>query len=171
MHPAGQQQQRRGNSTRMPLMYSSSLPPGPLLPGPPIPLRYGGNSTYQQPLGGIGGGGGGGMKHHQRGGGNRGGRGGSIIPHRQQRPTAGSRYHPYAFRQPLPPQQQRSYRPTQFAPRTPAAYMGTSLARRTTHETFVLQEPLRACHNPSTNRFTQRKCNAIRRSSCVTATF
>lgn len=29
----------------------------------------------------------------------------------------------------------------------------------------------RACHNPSTSRFTQRKCNVIRRSSCVTATF
>jgi hypothetical protein len=36
---------------------------------------------------------------------------------------------------------------------------------------LVLQEPLRACHNPSTNRFTQRKCNGIRRSSCVMGTF
>lgn len=118
MHPVGQQQQRRGSSTRMPLMYSPSLPPAPLLPVPPPGLRYGGQGTYQQSSGG-----GGGMKHHQRGSGNRTGRG-SIIPHRQQRPTAGSRYHPYTFRPPLPPQQQRTYRPAQPLPRTPAALMG-----------------------------------------------
>ncbi|CAF0723075.1 unnamed protein product [Adineta ricciae] len=120
MHPVGQQQQRRGNSTRMPMMYSSSLPPVPLLSGPP-PLRYGGGSigAYQQSASGIGG-----MKHHQRGGGNRTGRG-SAPTHRQQRPAAGSRYHPYPFRQPLPPQQQRSYRPAHPIPRTPAALMGT----------------------------------------------
>lgn len=123
MHPVGQQQ-RRGNSTRMPLMYSTSLPPAPLLPPPP--LRYGGIGTYQQSATGSGGGGGGGggMKHHQPRGGNRGGRGSTII-HRQQRPITNSRYHPYPFRQPLPPQQQqRSYRPAQPLPRTPAL-MGT----------------------------------------------
>ncbi len=118
MHPVGQQQQqqqRRSNSLRMPLMYSTSLPPAPLLPVPP-PARYGGIGIYQQSTGG--------MKHHQRGSGNRAGRG-SVITHRQQRPTAGSRYHPYPFRQPLPPQQQqRSYRPAQPLPRTPAALMG-----------------------------------------------
>ncbi|CAF1019916.1 unnamed protein product [Adineta steineri] len=128
MHPVGHQQQRRGNSTRMPLMYSTSLPPAPLLPVPPLPLRYGGGGggggggvgTYQQSASGSGG-----MKHHQRGSGNRPGRG-SIIPHRQQRPIASSRYHPYTFRQPLPPQQQqRSYRPVHSLPRTPAALMGT----------------------------------------------
>lgn len=125
MHPVGQQQQRRGNSTRMPLMYPAPLPPAPLLPGPPPTLRYGGGlNPYQQSVGGSGGGGGG-MKHHQRGSGNRLGRG-SVVPHRQQRPAAGSRYHPYPFRQPLPPQQQqRSYRPAHPAPRTPAL-MGTS---------------------------------------------
>ncbi len=119
MHPVGQQQQRRGNSTRMPLMYPPSLPPAPLLPPPA--LRYGGIGTYQQSPSGSGG-----MKHHQSRGGNRGGRG-STITHRQQRPIANSRYHPYPFRQPLPPQQQqqqRSYRPAQPLPRTPAALMG-----------------------------------------------
>jgi hypothetical protein len=130
MHPVGQQQQRRGNSTRMPLMYTTSLPPAPLLQAPPPALRYGGIGTYLQSATGIGGGGGGGgMKHHQRGGGNRGGRG-STITHRQQRPTSGSRYHPYPFRQPLPPQQQqqqqRFYRPAQPFPRTPAL-MGKDL--------------------------------------------
>ncbi len=118
MHPVGQQQ-RRGNSTRMPLMYPTSLPPGPLLPPPT--LRYGGLGTYQQSASGSGGGG---MKHHQSRGGNRGGRG-SATTHRQQRPIPNSRYHPYPFRQPLPPQQQqRSYRPVQSFPRTPAALMG-----------------------------------------------
>lgn len=120
MHSVGQQQQqRRGNSTRMPLMYSGSLPPAPLLSGPPQASRYGGIGNFQQPTSGTGG-----MKHHQRGSGNRGGRG-SIITHRQQRPTASSRYHPYPFRQPLPPsqQQQRSYRPAHPLPRTPAALM------------------------------------------------
>ncbi|CAF3406828.1 unnamed protein product [Rotaria sp. Silwood1] len=122
MHPVGQQQQqRRGNSTRMPLMYSNSLPPAPLLSGPPQTLRYGVISNFQQSTTGSGGGG---MKHHQRGSGNRGGRGSTTI-HRQQRPTAGSRYHPYQFRPPLPPQQQRSYRPAHPLPRTPAALMGT----------------------------------------------
>ena len=117
MHPGGQQQQqRRSNSTRMPLMYTPSLPPAPLLPPPT--LRYGGLVPYQQPTSGSGG-----MKHHQSRGGNRGGRG-STITHRQQRPTANSRYHPYPFRQPLPPQQQRSYRPAHPLPRTPAALMG-----------------------------------------------
>ncbi|CAF1043511.1 unnamed protein product [Rotaria sordida] len=124
MHPVGQQQQqRRGNSTRMPLMYTGSLPPTPLLSGPPQTSRYGVISNFQQSTTGIGGG----MKHHQRGSGNRGGRGSTII-HRQQRPTSGSRYHPYPFRPPLPPQQQqqqRSYRPAQPLPRTPAALMGT----------------------------------------------
>lgn len=119
MHPVGQQQQRRGSATRMPLMYSTSLPPAPLLPGPPQTSRYGGvNSNFQQSAAGSGG-----MKHHQRGSGNRGGRGSTIL-HRQQRPTAGSRYHPYPpFRPPLPPQQQqqRSYRPAHPLPRTPAA--------------------------------------------------
>ncbi|UJR21443.1 hypothetical protein I4U23_024529 [Adineta vaga] len=126
MHPVGQQQQRRGNPTRMPMMYHTSLPPAPLLPVPPPALRYGGGGgggigNYQQSVGVSGG-----MKHHQRGSGNRTGRG-SIAPHRQQRPTAGSRYHPYQFRQPLPPQQQqqRSYRPAHPLPRTPAALMGT----------------------------------------------
>ena len=131
MHPVGppqqqqQQQQRRGNSTRMPLMYSNSLPPVPLLQGPPPALRYGNPGTYQQLPVGTGGG----MKHHQRGGGNRNGRGGLAITHRQQRPTAGPRYHPYQFRPPLPPQQQqqRFYRPAHFPPRTPAALMGTDL--------------------------------------------
>ncbi|CAF4359918.1 unnamed protein product, partial [Rotaria sp. Silwood2] len=121
MHPVGpQQQQRRGNSTRMPLMYSSSLPPAPLLAGPPQTSRYGVISNFQQLTTGSGGG----MKHHQRGSGNRGGRGSTTI-HRQQRPIAGSRYHPYPFRPPLPPQQQRFYRPAQPLPRTPAALMGT----------------------------------------------
>ncbi|CAF3271387.1 unnamed protein product [Rotaria socialis] len=123
MHPVGQQQQqqqRRGNSTRMPLMYSPSLPPAPLLPGPPQALRYGVLGNFQQPPVSSGG-----MKHHQRGSGNRGGRGSTII-HRQTRPTPGSRYHPYPFRQPLPPQQQqRFYRPAQQLQRTPAALMGT----------------------------------------------
>jgi hypothetical protein len=119
MHSVGQQQQRRGNSTRMPLMYSTSLPPVPLLPVPPPTLRYGGIGAYQQSPSGSGG-----MKHHQRGGGNRGGRG-STLPYRQQRPAAGARYQPYQFRQPLPPQQQqRSYRPAHPLPRTPAALMG-----------------------------------------------
>jgi len=113
-----QQQQRRGNAPRMPLMYSNSLPPNALMPGPP-PVRYGGPTNYQQQIQP-----GGGTKHHQRGGGNRNSRGGSIQPHRQQRPIPGSRYHPYPFRQPLPPQQ-RFYRPAQMAPRTPAALMGT----------------------------------------------
>ena len=119
MHSVGQQQQRRGNATRMPLMYPPSLPPAPLLPPPA--LRYGGPGTYQQPTSGSGGG----MKHHQPRGGNRGGRG-STISHRQQRPTMNSRYHPYQFRQPLPPQQQqqRSYRPAHPISRTPAALMG-----------------------------------------------
>lgn len=112
-----QQQQRRGNAPRMPLMYSNSLPPNALMPGPP-PVRYGGPTNYQQQIQP-----GGGTKHHQRGGGNRNSRGGSIQPHRQQRPISGSRYHPYPFRQPLPPQQ-RFYRPAQMAPRTPAALMG-----------------------------------------------
>lgn len=121
MHPGGQQQQQRRNiSTRMPLMYPPSLPPAPLLPPPA--LRYGGGGvlgTYQQPISGSGG-----IKHHQSRGGNRGGRG-SAITHRQQRPTTNSRYHPYQFRQPLPPQQQqRSYRPAHPLPRTPAALMG-----------------------------------------------
>lgn len=118
MHPGGQQQQRRGNPARMPMMYSNSLPPGPLLPPPT--LRYGGIGTYQQPIGGLGG-----MKHHQPRGGNRGGRN-STITHRQQRPITNSRYHPYPFRQPLPPQQQqqRPYRPPHSIPRTPAALMG-----------------------------------------------
>jgi hypothetical protein len=128
MHPVGQQQQqRRSNSTRMPLMYPPSLPPVPLLPPS---LRYGGLGTYQQSTSGTGGGGGG-MKHHQSRGGNRGGRG-STITHRQQRPASNSRYHPYTFRQPLPPQQQqqqqqqqRTYRPAHPLPRTPAALMGT----------------------------------------------
>jgi len=103
MHPVGQQQ-RRGNSTRMPLMYSTPLPTVPFLQVAPPTLRYGGISTYQQSAIGSGGGSGGGMKHR----GSRGGRG-STITHRQQRPTAGSRYHPYPFRQPLPPQQQQRF--------------------------------------------------------------
>ncbi len=98
----------------------------------PPTLRYGGLGTYQQSASGSGGGGGG-MKHHQPRGGNRSGRG-STTTHRQQRPAANSRYHPYPFRQPLPPQQQqqqqqqqqRSYRPPHPIPRTPAALMGKS---------------------------------------------
>ncbi len=108
MHSVNQQQQqRRGNSTRMPLMYSNSLPPVSLLQVPSSTLRYGSIN----------------MKHHQRASGNRGSRGLSIA-HRQQqqRIVTGSRHHPYQFRQPLLPQ--RPYRPAQLFPRTPAALMG-----------------------------------------------
>lgn len=123
MHSVGQsQQQRRGNGPRMPIMYPSNLPPAQHIQGPPsAALRYGGGpGNYQQNPGGLTGG----MKHHQRGGGNRNNRAGQNNPHRQQRAIPSSRYHPYpAFRHPLPAQA-RFNRPTQFAPRTPAALMG-----------------------------------------------
>ncbi len=110
MHSVGQQQlQRRSNSTRMPLMYSTSLPPVPLLQAPPLISRH---SNIN-------------MRHYQRGNGNRGNRGLSMT-HRQQqqqqRTITGFRHHPYQVRPLLPPQ--RSYRPAHPFPNTPASLMG-----------------------------------------------